>query len=102
VTILILAITSAIAQAADLLTFAAAVDRYGPIGEANPVMRGLYQWAGTPGVAAAKAGIILFGILVAYAMVGARAPLWLPILVLAFGILVGALGATTNLIALAR
>ena len=76
--------------------------RYGPIGEANPVMRALYSAAGMPGVGVAKAGIILFGILIAYAMLGARAPLWLPILVLVFGILAGTLGATTNLIALAR
>lgn len=98
--ILLLALAAALAQGADLLTFAAAVSRHGSLGEANPIMRWVYDLAGTPGVAAMKAAIILFVLLTVYAMAGARTPLWVPISILTFGIFAGVLGTVTNVLVL--
>jgi hypothetical protein len=90
------------AQALDLTTFAGAVARHGPMGEANPVMRAAYETAGLAGVAGVKAATLLLVLLAVHALTGAGAPPWVANTVLVFATLAGLLGALTNALALAR
>lgn len=100
--IVALVLLAAAAQALDLATFAAAVGRYGIGGEVNPVMASAYQALGLWGVAGVKAAGLLLVLLVVHAIDGASPGSWVGPAVLAFTILVGLLGAATNLWALAQ
>ena len=95
-----LAISAGIAQAADLVTFAAVAARYGSAGESNPLMALTYDMAGISGVALLKGVTVLLTFLVAYAMMGAGAPTWIVVAAFVVSILLGFLGAASNVWAL--
>jgi hypothetical protein len=95
-----LLLLAGLAQAADLLTFAPAVARYGSALESNPVMAAAYDAGGIWGAAAFKGGAFLLAVLAVYAMQGAGAQPWIVNTVMGLILAIGLFGAITNVWAL--
>lgn len=91
-------VTAVVAQLFDFATFVAMVHRDGPRAEANPLVAALFVDYGTPGVALAKASLLLF--VVALAVWSASRPrrVWLMagVLPVAFAIVAGLIGGISN------
>jgi hypothetical protein len=99
---ILLFLFAVLGQVADMVTFAQAVAKNGPLGEANPLVSWLYEFSGIYGVSAVKAAFLLFVIGSAYWMTTVRTPLWVPAAGLVFAGIVGLFGAATNVWALLR
>lgn len=91
-------VTVVAAQFFDLATFIAMVRHAGPAAEANPVVASLFVDYGTPGVALAKAALVLFVVALAVSSTHRtrRARLLMGALPVAFAILAGLVGGLSN------
>ncbi len=88
---------AAVTQALDLISFAPAVARWGPGGEANPVIARIYDTAGFAGVAGFKAALFTLLVITLNAMAAHGAPSWLTTTILIFAIAMALLGTLTNI-----
>jgi hypothetical protein len=99
---ILLFLLAIVGQVADQATFALAVERNGPLGEGNPLIRYLYEVSGILGVCAVKGIFLLLVLGCAYYMLSVRTPTWLPAAGLTFAGIIGLFGAATNVWALLR
>ena len=88
----------AVAQLFDYVSFLAMVSRHGLAAEANPIVIGLAEGAGLPGLTLAKLAAVLLAAL-AFALL-ARRRRAMAATIVTFGIVAGVVGGVSNVLTL--